>query len=162
MNQSLTENTTANRHAGRIAFVRAGWHADLLEHAWGAFLATMAGGGWPADAIDLVRVPGAFEIPLRSRQLADSGGYRAVVASALVVDGGIYRHEFVANAVINGLMTVQLETGVPVLSAVLTPHHFHEHAEHRDFFAAHMAIKGREVAEACLAVLDPEPAVRAA
>jgi len=154
MNQSLTETTTTG---GRVAFVRAGWHEDILEHAWRAFLETMADGGWPAEAIDLVRVPGAFEIPLRCRLLAESGRYGALVASALVVDGGIYRHEFVANAVINGLMTVQLDSRVPVLSAVLTPHHFHEHGDHRGFFEAHMAVKGEEVARACLAVLAAAP-----
>lgn len=163
MNQSPNEaSTSTDTTAGRIAFVRAGWHEDLLEHAWRSFLETMAAGGWPAGSIDLVRVPGAFEIPLRCRSLAESGRYRAVVASALVVDGGIYRHEFVAAAVINGLMTVQLETRVPVLSAVLTPHHFHEHAEHRGFFAGHMAVKGAEVASACLAVLAPQRPARAA
>jgi len=162
MNQSLAEDTNTNHGDSRVAFVRAGWHEDLLEHAWRAFVDTMVKGDFPVDAIDLIGVPGAFEIPLKCRLLADSGRYRAIVASALVVDGGIYRHEFVANAVINGLMTVQLETRVPVLSAVLTPHHFHEHAEHRGFFADHMAVKGDEVARACLAVLAPEPVVRAA
>lgn len=162
MNQSLAETNTTNQAAGRIAFVRSSWHEDLLEHAWRAFADTMTEAGWPAASIDLVTVPGAFEIPLRCRLLAESGRYGAVVASALVVDGGIYRHEFVANAVLNGLMTVQLETRVPVLSAVLTPHHFHEHAEHRGFFAEHMAVKGAEVARACAAVLLPGPAARAA
>lgn len=166
MNQSPNETTITNTAnagpADRIAFVRAGWHEDLLEHAWQAFSGAMAEAGWPARAIDLVRVPGAFEIPLRCRMLAECGRYRAVVASALVVDGGIYRHEFVAAAVINGLMTVQLETRVPVLSAVLTPHHFHEHAEHRGFFGEHMAVKGAEVARACLAVLEPQLPARAA
>lgn len=161
-NQTTSTTSTTPATGSRIAFVRAGWHADLLEHAWQAFLRTVTAAGWPADAVDLVPVPGAFEIPLRARILAESGRYRAVVASALVVDGGIYRHEFVAAAVLNGLMTVQLEARVPVLSAVLTPHHFHEHAEHRGFFAGHMAVKGEEVARACLAVLDPQPAARAA
>ena len=159
---AVTSGPAAGGPADRIAFVRAGWHEDLLEHAWRAFVETMAGAGWPAEAIDLIRVPGAFEIPLRCRDLAESGRYRAVVASALVVDGGIYRHDFVASAVINGLMTVQLETRVPVLSAVLTPHHFHEHAEHRAFFAGHMAVKGAEVARACAAVLEPCGTARAA
>jgi 6,7-dimethyl-8-ribityllumazine synthase len=167
MNQSSpddisTSNTGGTVSPSRIAFVRAGWHEDLLEHAWRTFGDTMAGGGWSRDAIDLIRVPGAFEIPLCCRLLAESGQYRAIVASALVVDGGIYRHEFVANAVINGLMTVQLDSRVPVLSAVLTPHHFHEHAEHHGFFAEHMAVKGAEVARACLAVLEQECPARAA
>ena len=87
--------------------------------------------GVAADRVDLFEVTGAFEIPLHAKRLAESGRYSAVVASGLVVDGGIYRHEFVAEAVIDGLMRVQLDTGVPVFSAVLTPHHFHEHSDHR-------------------------------
>ena len=50
-------------------------------------------------------------------------------------------------------MQVQLETDVPVFSAVLTPHHFHEHGEHKRFFAEHFSTKGVEVARACLATI---------
>jgi 6,7-dimethyl-8-ribityllumazine synthase len=78
----------------------------------------------------------------------ESGRYSAVVAAGLVVDGGIYRHEFVAEAVIGGLMRVQLDTGVPVISAVLTPHHFHEHQTHQAFFSEHFVVKGVEAARA--------------
>jgi 6,7-dimethyl-8-ribityllumazine synthase len=85
-------------------------------------------------------VPGGFEIPLQAKKLAQSGRYAAIVASALIVDGGIYRHEFVAEAVISGMMQVQLETGVPVLSAVLTPQRFHEHEEHQRFFSEHFVV----------------------
>ena len=94
-------------------------------------------------------MPGAFEIPLHAKRLARSGLYAAVVGAGLVVDGGIYRHEFVAEAVINGLMDVQLETEVPVISAVLTPHHFHGHDEHIRFFGDHFEVKGAEAARAC-------------
>jgi len=48
---------------------------------------------------------------------------------------------------------------VPVLSAVLTPHNFHEHAEHQEFFRAHMTIKGQELAAACLSIIDNLAAV---
>ena len=64
-------------------------------------------------------------------------------------DGGIYRHEFVADTVIKALMDVQLKTEVPIFSAVLTPQQFHESAAHFDFFRKHFATKGIEVAEAC-------------
>ena len=67
-----------------------------------------------------------------------------------MVDGGIYRHDFVSQTVVQALMDVQLDTGVPMISAVLTPHHFHEHAEHRKYFMRHFATKGSEAAEACL------------
>ena len=115
----------------RIALVEAQWHADIVHQARDAFLAEMEHQGVPRERIDIFDVPGAFEIPLHAQRLARSGRYAAVVCCALVVDGGIYRHEFVASTVVNALMTLQLDTGVPMISAVLTPHHFHEHIEHR-------------------------------
>src|SRR3546814_4783721 len=97
----------------------------------------MAANNVPSGSISLFEVPGAFEIPLHAKKLAQTGRYAAIVACGFVVDGGIYRHEFVADAVIGALMAVQLETEVPVISAVLTPQHFHEHDEHRRFFREH-------------------------
>ena len=87
-------------------------------------------------------MPGSFEIPLHAQLLAKTRRYTAIVAAGLVVDGGIYRHEFVADTVIKALMDVQLRTEVPVFSAVLTPQQFHESAAHYDFFRKHFAIKG--------------------
>jgi 6,7-dimethyl-8-ribityllumazine synthase len=136
--------------AGRIAFVQALWHRDIVDQARDAFLEEMQRLGVERSRIDLVEVPGAFEIPLHAQRLARSGRYAAVVGSALVVDGGIYRHDFVSQTVVQALMDVQLDTGVPMISAVLTPHHFHEHAEHRKYFMRHFAVKGTEAAEACL------------
>ena len=99
-------------------------------------------------------MPGALEIPLRAKLLAGTSRFDAVVAAALVVDGGIYRHEFVAHAVLDGLMQVQLEAEVPVLSAVLTPQRFDEHDDGDvRFFTEHLATKGTEVADACADVL---------
>ena len=95
-------------------------------------------------------MPGSFEIPLQAKLLAESGRYAAIVAAGFVVNGGIYRHDFVARAVIDGLMRVQLDTGVPVLSMVLTPLHFHEHADHQQFFHDHFVVKGQEAARACV------------
>ena len=134
----------------RFCFIQSGWHADIVNQGRDGFLAEMARHGVAAEHIDLFEVPGAFEIPLHALQLARSGHYAAVVACGLVVDGGIYRHDFVADAVISGLMRVQLDTGVPVFSAVLTPHHFHEHEEHRRYFSDHFVVKGTEVAQACI------------
>jgi len=133
----------------RIAFVQSCWHRDIVDQCRIAFVEEMAARGYAEEAIDFFEVAGAFEIPLHVKLLAGSGHYAAVVGAGLVVDGGIYRHEFVAQAVISGLMQVQLETEVPVISAVLTPHHFHGHEEHRDFFFRHFLLKGKEAAHAC-------------
>lgn len=158
MSQIQTSNPdtgNSNRSAGtpgkpRFAFIQSSWHEDIVDNGRSAFLAEMAKQGVGTDSVDTFEVPGAFEIPLHAKKLAQSGRYTGIVCCGLVVDGGIYRHEFVADAVISALMTVQLDTGVPVFSAVLTPHHFHEHAEHRGFFKEHFLTKGKEVAQACL------------
>ncbi|WP_439517702.1 6,7-dimethyl-8-ribityllumazine synthase [Hydrogenophaga sp.] len=152
MNQSEASLSPTVQLPGelRFAFVEASWHVDIVHQARDAFFAEMARSGFGADAIDVFDVPGAFEIPLHAQRLARSGRYAAVVGSALVVDGGIYRHDFVSQTVVQALMDVQLDTGVPMISAVLTPHHFHEHAEHRKYFLRHFAVKGTEAAQACL------------
>ncbi|HVN50428.1 MAG TPA: 6,7-dimethyl-8-ribityllumazine synthase [Acidimicrobiales bacterium] len=137
----------------RIAFVQAGWHRDVTDGCRDAFVAELATLA-PGAEVDVVEVPGALEIPLRARLVAATGRYDAVVACALVVDGGIYRHEFVAQAVLDGIMRVQLDTEVPVLSAVLTPQQFHEHDDHARFFREHLRGKGVEVARACAATVE--------
>ena len=134
----------------RFAFIHAQWHADIVLCGRDAFLAELARQQVGDDQVDVIAVPGAFEIPLHAQRLARAGRHAAIVACGLVVDGGIYRHEFVADAVIAGLMRVQLDTGVPVISAVLTPKNFHDHAEHQQFFAQHFVVKGTEAAQACL------------
>ena len=145
-----------------IAFVQAGWHADIVQQAREGFAAECAR-LWPGapPRTEVFDVPGAFEIPLLAQTLARRGAHHAIVCSALVVDGGIYRHDFVAGAVIDGLMRVQLDTGVPVFSVVLTPKDFHEHATHRSFFSQHFVSKGAEAARACQQTLAAHAALAA-
>lgn len=132
-----------------IAFVQSCWHRDIVDRARDGFLAEIA----DHANVERFEVPGAFELPLHARCLADSRRFDAVVAAGFVVDGGIYRHEFVADAVISGLMRVQLDSGVPIFSSVLTPQQFHESPTHVQFFSDHMIEKGHEVATACLQTL---------
>src|SRR5437667_7503160 len=133
----------------RVAFVQSSWHREVVEECRIAFLAEIEARHIAPSQVDIFEVPGSFEIPLHAQILAKTRRYTAIVAAGLVVDGGIYRHEFVADTVIKALMDVQLRTEVPVFSAVLTPQHFHETQAHFDFFRKHFAVKGIEVAEAC-------------
>lgn len=137
----------------RVAVVCAAWHGDIVARAREELAARFKRSRWRSAQIEYFDVPGAYEIPLHAQRVALSGRYDAVIACALVVNGGIYRHEFVAQAAIDGLMRVQLDTGVPVFSAVLTPRDFHAHEEHRRFFAEHFMQKGEEVAQACIDTL---------
>lgn len=136
-----------------IAFIKAGWHADIVDQCEAGFRARGHDLGWPDASVQTFQMPGAYDIPLFARKLAASGAYDAIVASAFVVDGGIYHHEYVSAAVVDGLMKVQLETGTPVLSAVLTPHNFQETPAHIAFFAQHFVTKGHEAADACAAII---------
>jgi len=150
MNQT-PHSSPSSAAVPRVAIVSASWHADLVGRCRESAIRGLEAGG--PVRVETFEVPGAFEIPLHAMKLARSGQFDAVLACALVVDGGIYRHDFVAHAVIDGLMRVQLDTGVPVFSAVLTPQAFHEHATHHAFFHEHLVAKGTELASACRATL---------
>ena len=143
-------------NTSRICFVKANWHADIVNQALAGFLAELKDQGHDEAQVKTFDIPGAFEGPLLAKRLIEGDVADLVVVAALVVDGGIYRHDFVASAVVDGLMQVQLETGKPVLSVSLTPHHFHDGQEHHDYFFEHFFKKGREAAKAALMVLGTE------
>jgi 6,7-dimethyl-8-ribityllumazine synthase len=144
---------TRNSRA-KLAYVQAGWHQEITDGCKESFFEEIARHGYSTADVEVFTVPGSLEIPLVAKQLAQSGRYAAICASGLVVDGGIYRHEFVAQAVLSGIVQVSLETGVPVLSAVLTPQQFHEHEAHLSFFQQHMHVKGVELASACARMIE--------
>jgi len=148
MNNSIKKTAALKR----VAFVQACWHRDIVDQLRDSFKNEFSS---ISDlSVDYYEVPGAYEIPLHAKTLAESGRYAGIVTAGLVVDGGIYRHDFVASTVIDNLMRAQMDTGVPVFSAVLTPHHFHAGEEHVTFFKEHFVIKGREAAHACAQTLN--------
>ena len=138
----------------RYAFIKAQWHADIVDRALDGFQELI-----PAEQIDVFDVPGAFEMPLLAQELAKTGKYAAVACAALVVDGGIYRHDFVAQAVVDGLMRAGMDSSVPVLSVSLTPHHYQETEHHSAIYRAHFVQKGREAAEAALGITKTRAAL---
>ena len=145
---SINEKETLMTHP-RYAFIKAAWHASIVDQALNGFCEII-----PTSQVDVFDVPGAFEIPLMAQTLAKTGSYGAIIGAAFVVDGGIYRHEFVSQSVVDGLMRVGLDTSVPVLSVVLTPKSFQENAAQIAFFEEHFVEKGREAARAALAISE--------
>jgi len=166
MNQSTSRISDETLRATRVALVKARWHGEIVDQCQVGFEQELARAaaedGTPSYQVDVFEAPGAFEIPLLARDLARSGRYAAIVGAAFVVNGGIYRHEFVADTVVGALMQVQMDCDVPVLSAVLTPHNYHDCEEHRRFFFDHFKVKGAEAAKACLALLETRLAIRQA
>jgi len=88
----------------------------LLEGA----LDTLLRSGAEDSAIDVVRVPGAFEIPLMAQKMAKSGGYDAIICLGAVIRGATSHYDLVANEAAKGVAQVGMETGVPVIFGVLT------------------------------------------
>ena len=90
--------------------------AKLMEGA----LDALKRHGAKDEQLTLVRVPGAFEIPLTARKLAESGKYDAVICLGAVIRGSTPHFDYVAAEVTKGIALAGLETGVPVLLGVLT------------------------------------------
>ena len=146
----------------KIIFIQARWHADIVDQALVGFKARLNEHNAVDYDVVVHDVPGAFEIPLLAQKLAKDLDVVALVAAGFVVDGGIYRHDFVADAVVTGLMNVQLKTETPMFSVILTPHQFSEGAaEHIAFFSTHFVTKGREAADAVVATLNVHEGVAA-
>jgi len=132
----------------KIALIKAGWHTRIVESAEASFIEAMGG----AAQVDVIEVPGSLEVPLVGQQCLESG-YDMAVGLGFIVDGAIYRHEFVARAVIDGIVNVSLKTGKPFLSVVLTAKTFSEASpENEEYFVNHFVIKGQEAADAAKAM----------
>jgi 6,7-dimethyl-8-ribityllumazine synthase len=138
----------------RIAFIQSVRHGELVEACRSAFIAEVAQHGIAERQVTVFEVSGAYEIPLHAQLLAKTGRFSGIVATALVVENGAFRHAYVANTVVNALMQVQLQTETPIFSAVLTPENFDGEAAQFDVFRQHLATRGTEVAQACLHTLS--------
>ena len=88
----------------------------LLEGARKCFIEQ----GYDEDKIDVIKVPGAFEIPVTASQLASSGNYSAVICLGAVIKGSTPHFDYVSLAVTNGVSRISLNTGIPVIFGVLT------------------------------------------
>lgn len=115
----------------------------LLE---GALDSLVRSGALDAD-IDVVRVPGAFEIPLAAKKLANSHKYDAIICLGVVIRGATPHFDVVVNEVSKGSAQVGLETGVPVLFGVLTTETIEQAIERSGTKAGN---KGAEVAVAAI------------
>lgn len=140
--------------SAKIAVLSASWHVDIVNSAEKSFIEAMKGHGYKADQIDVIKVPGALEIPLAGK-MALENGYDIAVGIAFVVNGGIYRHEFVGHTVVQSILDVSLETRKPFLSVVLTPQAFNEDLDvYEEMYVKHMVVKGQEAADGCARMLE--------
>ena len=104
----------------RIAIVAARFNHFVVDKLLAGAMETLNAAGISAQDLDLVRVPGAFELPLAAKKLAAGKGYDAVITLGAVIRGGTPHFDYVCSECARGVIQAALETGVPVLFGVLT------------------------------------------
>ena len=103
----------------RFAIIASRWNARITETLLEGARKAMADHGVDEDAVDVFRVPGAWELPVIAARLASTGGYAGIVALGCVVRGDTRHFEHVADGCSEGLMDVAMEFGLPVANGVL-------------------------------------------
>ena len=104
----------------RFAIVAARFNAEITDALLEGAVATLAEHGVPEDHVSVVRVPGAYEIPITAKRLAASGRYEAIITLGAVVRGGTPHFEYVAGECARGVSQVALDENLPVIFGVLT------------------------------------------
>lgn len=103
----------------RFAILVSRWNPRITEQLAAGALEAFIAHGVAADAVDMIRVPGAWELPVTAARLAAAGGHAAIVALGCVIRGDTRHYEHVADGCAEGLMRVQLDYRLPVLNGVL-------------------------------------------
>jgi 6,7-dimethyl-8-ribityllumazine synthase len=117
----MTEIEGTQTAAGfRFAIVVSKYHDFVTSRLERQALAALAAAGAPNEAITIIRVPGAFEIPVAARRAADTGRFHAVICLGCLVRGETPHFDFIAQAVSQGLTSAATTTGVPMAFGVLT------------------------------------------
>ncbi len=136
---------------GRFALVVGRWNSFVVEHLLDGALDTLRRHGVSDDQLTVVRAPGAFEIPLVCKKLAEQQRYAAIIALGAVIRGGTPHFEYVAGECTKGLAQVSMEYGVPVSFGVLTVDTIEQAIERAGTKAGN---KGAEAASSALEMVN--------
>ena len=103
----------------RFAIIASRWNPRITDALVAGARKTFADNGVGEDAVDVIRVPGAWEIPVAAARIAAHSAHSAIIALGCVVRGDTRHYEHVADRCADGLMRVSLDYGVPVANGVL-------------------------------------------
>ncbi|HTC29099.1 MAG TPA: 6,7-dimethyl-8-ribityllumazine synthase [Candidatus Acidoferrum sp.] len=135
----------------RFAIVAARFYRELTDWLIDGAQRALADCGVSADDIEVIEVPGCFELPLACRKLIDIDRYDAIVALGVVIRGETPHFDFVAGECARGIMDVQLEAGLPIGFGVLTTENLAQAQERAD---PARGDKGYEAAMAAAALIN--------
>ena len=120
MHDIKTFEGTLNNVGGRYALVVARFNSFVVEALLAGAVDTLVRHGVARDDIEIIRVPGAWELPVAVKKILEKRNYDAVIALGAVIRGGTAHFEYVAGEAAKGIAAVQNDTGVPVAFGVLT------------------------------------------
>ncbi len=141
----------------RIGIVQSRFNAPVCEALRAACLAELAKLGVVEDDVFVCTVPGALEIPLALRNLAQTGEFDALIALGAVIRGETYHFEVVSNESCAGLSRVALDFSIPVANAILTTdtdEQAHARATDKGADAARVAVEMANLAESIATLSD--------
>ena len=107
-------------NAKKISIIASTFNEFLVNSMIEISMKTLNNNGYNEELIDIVRVPGAFEIPLMAKKIALSGDYEAIIALGVIIRGATPHFDFIAAETTSGLMTVALDNMIPIGFGVLT------------------------------------------
>ncbi|MBL7250474.1 6,7-dimethyl-8-ribityllumazine synthase [Alloalcanivorax marinus] len=148
MHDIKTFEGTLNNVGGRYALVVTRFNSFVVEALLAGAVDALVRHGVSRDDIEIIRVPGAWELPVAVKNLLAKRDYDAVVALGAVIRGGTAHFEYVAGEAAKGLAAVQNESGVPVAFGVLTVDSIEQAIERSGTKA------GNKGAEAALSALE--------
>lgn len=115
-----TYEADSQYQTGKIAILTTRWNSFITDNLLVGATKALTRNGVPDDQIEVVRVPGAFELPVTAQQVLATGDYDAIIALGCVIRGGTPHFEYVSGGCMEGLMAVQLDFSLPVGFGVLT------------------------------------------
>ena len=104
----------------RVAVVVARFNDFITERLLEGATAALAEAGLSGDSVEVLRVPGAFEIPIAAQRLAETGQVEAVICLGCLIRGATPHFEYIASACAHGITAAAASTGVPMAFGVLT------------------------------------------
>ena len=135
----------------RVAIVVARFNDFVTDRLLVGAQAALREAGISESDVEVLRVPGAFEVPMAAQRIAESGRVNAVVCLGCLIKGATPHFEFIASAVAHGLVTAAGETGVPMTFGVLTTNSVEEALERA---ADGPSNKGWEAANAAIEMVS--------
>ena len=132
-----------------IAIVASNFNRNIVDRLYSGAISTLEKNGINEEKVKVVRVPGAFEIPVTVKSLIDKKKYNAIITLGVIIRGETPHFEYISNACAHGISQLAINSGTPIIFGVLTVDNKTQ-AEKRSNIDPMEKNKGSEAAQAAL------------